>query len=122
VSDRYAAGGEQRAGSATHRPRLSFRVPLAASRPLALALLLLLPAQLASAGSVNTTTAIATDNAATCDIGEYTAATLLLPYFEVDYNASSTTAIDTVFSVMNTSRYPQIVRMTIWTDLGFPAA
>jgi hypothetical protein len=96
--------------------------PLAASRSLALALLLLLPAHLASAGSVNTTTAIATDNAATCDIGEYTAATLLLPYFEVDYNASSTTAVDTVFSVMNTSRYPQIVRMTIWTDLGFPAA
>lgn len=65
---------------------------------------------------------VVTDNGASCDIGPYPAATLLLPYFEVDYQAPSTSAIDTVFTVINTSRNPQIVRMTIWTDLGFPAA
>jgi hypothetical protein len=65
---------------------------------------------------------VVTENAATCDIGEYAAATLLLPYFEVDYKAPATAALDTVFTVINTSKNPQIARMTIWTDLGFPAA
>jgi hypothetical protein len=65
---------------------------------------------------------VITDNAASCDIGTYPAATLLLPYFEVDCDAPATSAIDTVFTVINTSKNPQIVRMTVWTDLGFPEA
>lgn len=62
------------------------------------------------------------DAPASCEIGPYPAATLLLPYFEVDINAPVTTALNTVFTVVNTIRLPQIVRVTIWTDLGYPAA
>ena len=61
------------------------------------------------------------ENNASCDIGTYPAATLLLPYFEVDFNAPSTTAINTLFTVTNTSKYPAIVRVTLWTDYGYPA-
>src|SRR5207302_1117014 len=66
--------------------------------------------------------AIATANAASCDIGTYAAATLLLPYFEVEYDQPQSEALNTVFTVINTSSSPQIVRVTIWTDWGFPAA
>ncbi len=110
AGERVAASGE-RGGRREH-----VCSPLAATRSLAAALLLVL-ATTAHGGNP-----IVTDNAATCDIGGYTAATLLLPYFEIDYNAPATSAVDTVFTVINTSKYPQIARMTIWTDLGFPAA
>jgi len=83
-----------------------------------LAALLLLIAT--SASAANRT--IATANAASCDIGTFAAATLLLPYFEVDVNAPVTQAVNTIFSVVNTSSAPQIARVTIWTDLGFPGA
>ena len=79
-------------------------------------------AAMAAQASSPSPKAVITDNAASCDIGPYPAATLLLPYFEVDYNAPATSALDTVFTVVNTTRTPQIARMTIWTDLGFPAA
>jgi hypothetical protein len=62
------------------------------------------------------------ENNASCDIGTYPAATLLLPYFEVDYNAPATEAVNTLFTVINTSKYPAIVRVTLWTDYGFPAS
>ena len=62
------------------------------------------------------------ENNATCDIGTYPAATLLLPYFEVDYTAPATEAINTLFTVINTSKYPAIVRVTLWTDYGYPAS
>jgi hypothetical protein len=71
--------------------------------------------------AANTTVHVVTDNNASCDIGTYGAATLLLPYFEVDPTQPSTKAVNTVFTVINTSKYPQLVRVTIWTDLGFPA-
>ena len=93
-------------------------IPRTASRALAAAFIVSMIALPAGADSKP----IVIENAASCDIGPYPAATLLLPYFEVDYKASSTSAIDTVFTVINTTRHPQIVRMTIWTDLGFPAA
>lgn len=63
---------------------------------------------------------IALENNATCDIGPYPAATLLLPYFEVDFKSPVTTAVNTIVSVVNTSRLPQVVRVTVWTDLGYP--
>ncbi len=63
---------------------------------------------------------VTTENNATCDIGTYPAASLLLPYFEVDATAPPASAVNTVFTVINTSRFPQIVHVTIWTDLGFP--
>jgi hypothetical protein len=65
---------------------------------------------------------IVTANDASCDIGLYPAATLLLPYFEVDFNAPVTTAVNTVFTITNTSKQPQIARVTIWTDYGYPAS
>lgn len=64
---------------------------------------------------------VVTANNASCEIGTYAAATLLLPYFDVDVKAQSTTAVDTIFTIINTSKSPQVVHVTIWTDLGFPA-
>ena len=61
-----------------------------------------------------------TDNAASCDIGVTPAATLLLPYFEVDTAATSGNGATTLFTVTNTSRYPQIAHVTVWTDWSFP--
>jgi len=75
---------------------------------------------LATAAPAATRT-IATANAASCDIGTYAAATLLLPYFEVEYDQPQNEGLNTVFTVINTSAAPQIVRVTIWTDWGFPA-
>jgi hypothetical protein len=62
-----------------------------------------------------------TNNDDSCDIGVAPAATLLLPYFEVDFNAPATTARTTLFTVTNTSPYPQIAHVTVWTDWSFPA-
>ena len=53
-----------------------------------------------------------------CDIAVTPAATLLLPYFEVDFEPTGRT---TLFTITNVSPLPQIARATIWTDWGFPA-
>jgi hypothetical protein len=59
-----------------------------------------------------------TDNDDSCDIGVTPAATLLLPYFQVDLaNAAGET---TLFTVTNVSQLPQIAHVTIWTDRSFP--
>lgn len=60
------------------------------------------------------------ENNASCDIAVMPAATLLLPYFEVDVNSPQDAALTTLFTVINTSRSPQIARVTLWTDLGYP--
>ncbi len=60
------------------------------------------------------------NNNQSCDIAVTPAATLLLPYFEVDVNAPVGTGETTLFTVTNTSRYPQIGRVTLWTDQAFP--
>lgn len=65
--------------------------------------------------------ATGTNNNDSCDISTAPAATLLLPYFEVDLYSPVTTAQTTLFTVVNTSRTPQIARVTLWTDLGYPA-
>jgi hypothetical protein len=57
------------------------------------------------------------DNDATCDIKVGPAATLLLPYFEVDLQNGEQT---TLFTITNVSRYSQIAHVTLWTDWGFP--
>lgn len=59
-------------------------------------------------------------NDASCDIATLPAATLLLPYFEVDINAPLPTATTTVFNVTNVTREPQIAHVTLWTDLDHP--
>jgi hypothetical protein len=61
-----------------------------------------------------------TNNDDSCDIATVPAATLLLPYFEVDITAPATTATTTLFTITNTSRMPQIAHVTIWTDWSFP--
>jgi len=64
--------------------------------------------------------AATTYNDDSCDIGVTPAATLLLPYFEVDIDKPPKLARTTIFSVVNTSQYPQIARVTLWSDLAFP--
>ncbi|MFN2238185.1 MAG: hypothetical protein ABR524_02225 [Thermoanaerobaculia bacterium] len=61
-----------------------------------------------------------TNNDDSCDIALQPAATLLLPYFEVEVNEPRTTAKDTNFTIINTSRLPQIAHITLWTDWSFP--
>ena len=61
------------------------------------------------------------DNNASCDITVSPAATLLLPYFEVEIDKHVLEAKNTIFSVVNTSKVPQIARVTVWSDEGYPA-
>jgi hypothetical protein len=59
-----------------------------------------------------------TNNDDSCDIALLPAATLLLPYFEVDLaDAGGET---TLFTITNASPLEQIARITLWTDYGFP--
>jgi len=62
-----------------------------------------------------------TNNDDACDISVAPAATLLLPYFEVDFKSTATTARTTLFTITNTSRVPQIAHCVIWTDWSFAA-
>jgi len=61
-----------------------------------------------------------TNNDDSCDISVAPAATLLLPYFEVDIFGRQSTARTTTFSVINTSRFSRVARVTLWTDLARP--
>jgi hypothetical protein len=61
-----------------------------------------------------------TNNDDSCDIGVTPAATLLLPYFEVDFASPQTTAQTTLFTITNVSEFPQIAKVTLWTDYSFP--
>ena len=61
-----------------------------------------------------------TNNDDSCDIALLPAATLLLPYFEVDASAPQSVARTTLFTVVNTSQRPQIARVTLWTDGSYP--
>lgn len=58
-----------------------------------------------------------TANNDSCDIAALPAATLLLPYFEVN---PFTRATDTFFTFTNVSPSPQIISVTFWTDRAFP--
>jgi hypothetical protein len=62
-----------------------------------------------------------TNNDESCDISLEPAATLLLPYFEVDFNAPRASAMQTIFTVQNVSQSPQIANVTLWTDYGYAA-
>ncbi len=59
-----------------------------------------------------------TANAEICTIDDVPAATLLLPYFEVDLN--STNGVTTLFSVNNASATAILAHVTVWTDLSVP--
>jgi hypothetical protein len=68
-----------------------------------------------AAGSPTTT-----NNDDSCDITVSPSASLLLPYFEVDYRSGSTDAVNTIFTITNTSNVPQIAHVTVWTDWSYP--
>ena len=59
-----------------------------------------------------------TNNNDTCDIGTTPAATLLLPFFDVDFVGGTK---NTIFSIVNTSPQPQIAHIVLWTDWSFAA-
>ncbi len=61
-----------------------------------------------------------TNNDDSCDISVMPAATLLLPYFEVDIASASSNARNTVFTLTNVTEQPQIAHVTIWTDWSYP--
>ena len=53
-----------------------------------------------------------------CTIDDVPAATLLLPYFEVDLG--STTGVNTLFSINNAAAAAAIAHITLWTDQSIP--
>jgi hypothetical protein len=53
-----------------------------------------------------------------CDIALLPAATLLLPYFEVDFSPSVRET--TLFSITNVTNLARIARVTLWTDYSYP--
>ncbi|HEX6899091.1 MAG TPA: hypothetical protein VF789_05230 [Thermoanaerobaculia bacterium] len=57
-------------------------------------------------------------SAAICDNDVVPAATLLLPYFEVDLNSSS--GVTTLFSVNNASATAVLAHVVVWADLSVP--
>ncbi|HEX2834321.1 MAG TPA: hypothetical protein VHW00_15030 [Thermoanaerobaculia bacterium] len=58
------------------------------------------------------------NNDDSCDIALLPAATLLLPYFEV--NLENPSGPTTLFTVTNASAQEQIAHVTLWTDYGYP--
>jgi hypothetical protein len=75
--------------------------------------------------ALTTTSALAqasstTNNDDSCDIGVTPAATLLVPYFEVDLAAKPGEGRTTVFSIINVTTLPQLARVTIWSDYAYP--
>src|SRR3954454_17316745 len=52
-------------------------------------------------------------------IDDVPAATLLLPYFEVDLNNAN--GINTLFSINNASATAVLAHVTVWTDQSVPA-
>jgi hypothetical protein len=58
------------------------------------------------------------NNDDSCEISVAPAATLLLPYFEV--NLSDPAGETTLFTIANVASLPQIARVTIWTDWAYP--
>src|SRR4051794_13704086 len=56
--------------------------------------------------------------AAVCNLDVSPAATLLLPYFEVDLNNPN--ALTTLVSVNNSSNVAVLAHVTIWSDLSVP--
>ncbi len=62
--------------------------------------------------------AATTQNDDSCDIGVAPAATLLLPYFEVDLDDPHGEV--TIFTITNVTNVDRIARVTLWTDYAVP--
>jgi len=58
----------------------------------------------------------------TCSIDPAPAATLLLPYFSLDTAQCGFPQETTLATVINTSSSPVLTHVTVWTNLGIPAA
>jgi hypothetical protein len=69
-------------------------------------------------GALHAASPTTLNNDDSCDISVAPAATLLLPYFEVDLNNPARET--TLFSITNVGPLPQIARVTIWTDWAYP--
>ncbi len=54
-----------------------------------------------------------------CTIDDVPAATLLLPYFEVDLG-NTTSGVNTLFSINNASASAAVAHVTLWTDQSIP--
>jgi hypothetical protein len=54
-----------------------------------------------------------------CTVDDVPAATLLLPYFEVDLG-DPTNGVTTLFSINNASAAAAIAHVTVWTDWSYP--
>ena len=76
------------------------------------------PAGIAADATFPTGAPATTNNDDSCDIGVAPAATLLLPYFEVDL--TSRAGEQTIFTITNTSNVEQVAHITLWTDLSYP--
>jgi hypothetical protein len=55
-----------------------------------------------------------------CAIDEVPAATLLLPYFAVDYTSPDGSGVNTLFSVNNASATAVLAHVVVWSDLSVP--
>jgi len=53
-------------------------------------------------------------------IDDVPAATLLLPYFEVDINAATPSGVNTLFSINNASATAVLAHVTVWSDQSIP--
>ena len=61
-----------------------------------------------------------TDNDDSCEITVAPAATLLLPFFDVNVTERAGRGDTTVFTVTNVTSAPQIAHVTVWTDWAYP--
>jgi hypothetical protein len=82
-------------------------------------LILILLALPAMAAKFHTSGPSTTNNDDSCDVATLPAATLLLPFFEVD-TESPASGKTTLFTVTNVTSVDQIALVTIWTDYGYP--
>ena len=76
------------------------------------------PAKIAANATFDDGGPATTNNDDSCDISVAPAATLLLPYFEVDLDDPA--GETTLFTITNVSNEDQIAHVTLWTDYSFP--
>src|SRR5215216_1332535 len=76
------------------------------------------PAKIAANATFDDGGPATTNNDDSCDISVAPAATLLLPYFEVDIDDPA--GETTLFTITNVSNEDQIAHVTLWTDYSFP--
>ncbi len=55
-----------------------------------------------------------------CTLDAVPAATLLLPYFEIDLNAAQGQGVDTLLAISNSMSTPTLAHVIIWSDWGQP--